>query len=98
MADYQIVCVDKAPSPSGAHQHIVQAGTTTTGGSVPTRQWSVADVVRALSAGDTFYSTGGTGRRARVSSYPCTSCGKTYIRTHPDDTLIDNLDNLRRCS
>lgn len=97
MAEYRIVCVQKAIFPHG--HHITAVGT----GSVPTYYdlvWTVGQVRSALAKPipDKFYTLSADGRvRATVSAYDCT-CGVQTLRSHADGIGSDNLDNLGPCT
>jgi hypothetical protein len=91
MAEFHIVCVDREEVRTG-HDHIVQVGT---GGALDRiTSWTVAEVIARLET-DSFYTTGG-GDKAYVHPYNC-ECGFETIRSAPDDTTADNLDDLSPC-
>ena len=97
MAEYRIVCAQKAIFPDG--HHITAVGT----GSVPTYYelvWTVGQVRSALAKPipDKFYTLSADGRvRATVSAYDCT-CGVQTLRSHADGIGSDNLDSLGPCT
>ena len=99
MASYRIVCTIKAPADKPpSHQHIVAVGT----GNDPDKadqRWALQEVLSAMDCGDTFYTIGErSGKRAEVEKYWCSHCGKWFIRSHKDNILDNNLDNLRQCN
>ena len=58
--------------------------------------WTVPKWNTYVAQGYTFF-TYGDGKVAWVGTEKC-DCGKdTFIRTHPDGTKINNLDDLRQC-
>lgn len=92
MTTYRIVCTT-LENPTH-HRHIVEVGT----GSDPdtaNRQWTVTEVRAALRT-DSFYTQVGANL-AWVETYDC-GCGYKTIRTRPDASPSNNLDNLRQCS
>jgi Protein of unknown function (DUF3892) len=93
VSEYRIVCTTKSKSsPAATHGHItsVKVGQGVATGAT----WQVSTVRFALDRGDTFYTEGG-GRKALVEKWSC--CGVETIRTKPDETKINNLDNLPAC-
>ncbi len=96
MAAHRIVCVDMESCSSGRAEHVVAVGIDEQSNHATNRQ-TVDQVLRALGIGEAYYTQAGN-RTARVSKYSCSQCGRNFIRTHPDDTTVDNLDNLRACS
>lgn len=98
MARYRIVCTNQEPVlQPPTHAHIVAVGT----GSNPERyerKWTLDEVLSAMERGDTFYTQGReSGRVASVEKYVCSHCRRTYIRSGPDATTDNNLDNLPTC-
>ena len=98
MSSYRIVCTEQEPeSQPATHAHIVAVGT----GNDPDRysnRWTLAEVLKAMTDGDTFYTTGtSSGKTAQVEKVPCKVCGRTIIRSAADAVTDNNLDSLRRC-
>jgi hypothetical protein len=91
---HRIVCVTKETQADSEHEHVVEVGLGTEAGRV-TAYLSVAEVREAIDRGDTFYTAGGA-RQARVAKFDC-SCGVQTLRTHADDTQLDNLNRLPPC-
>ena len=89
MAEYQITDVHLG---YGAHHEShIQSVWVANG----TRPYTVQEIVEAIDHGDTFFYTIGGERKARVITELSTS-GHRYIRTHPDDTKLDNLLHLQK--
>lgn len=94
MAEYRVNRVRKETSTDGTHRHV--AGVCTTGGAYYTRR----EVVASIEAGN-VWKTDSNGYSARIMpiSY-CLhpSCYATpYIKTNPNSTAEDNLENLPQC-
>lgn len=94
MATYTVTKVRKELSTDGTHRHI--AGVCTEGGTYYTRQ----EVVDSINSGNTW-KTRADGYEATIEpiSYcPKAAClAKPYIKTNPDSTKKDNLENLDPC-
>jgi hypothetical protein len=94
MATYTVTKVRKELSSDGTHRHI--EGVCTNGRTYYTRK----QVVDSINAGDTW-KTSADGYEATITtmSYcPRTGCMATpYIKTNPDSTKKDNLENLDSC-
>jgi hypothetical protein len=94
MATLTVTKVRKESSSDRTHQHI--EGVCTSGGTHFTRK----EVVDSINAGNTW-STSADGYTATVEviSYcPKPNClAKPYIKTKPDSTKKDNLENLDLC-
>jgi hypothetical protein len=94
VATYRVTKVRKEVSDDGTHEHI--EGVCTADGTHYTR----AEVVNSISAGNTWKTSAG-GYEAVIE--PITYCPRAncyaspYIRTNPDSTKKDNLENLDRC-
>lgn len=94
MATYTVTHVRKELSADGTHRHI--EGVCTTDGTHYTRR----EVVDSIDAGN-VWKTSADGYEAVIA--PITYCPKTgcyatpYIRTNPDSTKKDNLENLDPC-
>jgi hypothetical protein len=95
MSSYRIVCVEKTASADGTHKHLSGVGTGIDPDSASTKR-TVSEVRAAIDNGDTFHTVGANGQKANVEKWSC--CGVNTLRTKPDDTKTDNLDNLRLCS
>jgi hypothetical protein len=94
MATYIVTEVRKALSSDGTHRHI--AGLCTEDGTYYARQ----EVVNSINAGNTW-KTSADGYEAviePVTYCPHSSClASPYVRTNPDSTKKDNLENLDEC-
>jgi hypothetical protein len=94
MATHTVTRVRKELSSDGSHQHI--EGVCTDAGTHYTRK----QVVDSLNAGNTWKTSadGYTATIEQVRFCPRVSCLATpYIRTNPDSTKKDNLENLDSC-
>ena len=59
--------------------------------------WTVEEVIAGYHT-DIFYThPDGKGPVAVVGYETCHQCDKQFLRTHPDDTKINNLDSLPDC-
>jgi hypothetical protein len=98
MATYRIVCTVKEPSGhQNPKEHIVAVGVGDVVSMVT--HWTLDAVLAAMDLADIFYTQGATSDRvALVQKYPCTQCGRVYIRSAADAVTDDDLDSLRRCS
>ena len=96
MAKHRIVCVEKGACPSGRHEHVIAVGIGESSDHA-NYPMTVREVLASMEAGGTFYTQAGA-YSARVGRYSCSRCSGDFIRTHPDDTRIDNLDHMRACS
>ncbi|WP_086820679.1 DUF3892 domain-containing protein [Allokutzneria sp. NRRL B-24872] len=93
MATFRIVSTKQRPCGAGGHIEAVGVGD----GSSPSGQiLSVSDVHWRMSQGDTFY-TYAHGLRADVRKFDC-GCTKKTLRSAPDATVHNNLDNLPQFS
>ncbi|GAA1725873.1 DUF3892 domain-containing protein [Aeromicrobium alkaliterrae] len=94
MSDHRIVCCEQTGcSTSG---HIVAVGI----GSDPKKakkRMTVREVWTAMDDGDRFYTADADGNTAWVKKLWC-GCGKGSLKSEPDRTTANNLDNLRLCS
>lgn len=97
MASYQIVCTEQVPHYlSSAHARIVAVGIQNGG---QTERLTVEQVIAAMDRGHYFYTVGEhSGKKIYVEQYYCSDCGRTHIRTRPDDFLDNNLDSIDRCN
>jgi len=98
MGRYRIVCANQAPCPAAsAPAHITRVGTAIDPNGIDIR-WTVAQVLRALQEGDTFYSEGvSSGQQAEIESYQCPGCNLTSIRSVAGTAADSHLDKLRTC-
>jgi hypothetical protein len=94
MATYTVTKVRKEPSADGTHRHI--EGVCTAGGT----HYSRHEVVASINTGDTW-KTSADGYEATIALIkycPRPACMATpYIKTNPDSTKKDNLENLDPC-
>ena len=94
MATYTVTKVRKELSDDGMHKHI--EGVCTSGGTYYTRK----EVVDSINEGN-VWKTQADGYEATIEaiSYcPKSDClAKPYIKTNPDSTKKDNLENLDLC-
>ncbi|NYI40973.1 DUF3892 domain-containing protein [Demequina lutea] len=91
MANYTVVKVRKETSSDGTHHHI--EGVITAAGIHYTRK----EVVTSLDAGDTWQTSAGgyTASIQKLSYCPKSAClASPYLKTKPDSTGLDNLENL----
>ena len=94
MAFYTVVKVRKEWSADSSHQHI--EGVCTDAGIHYTRQ----EVVSSIDAGSTWKTNAGGFSAEIVTMSYCShpSClAKPYIKTNPDSSKLDNLENLPLC-
>lgn len=90
-----IICVTKATTPG--HAHITHVGLGTMIEHYRERV-PVATVRAAIRNGDRYYTVSPkTGKAALVEAYDCPSCKTGTIRSAPDSTTDNNLDNLSTC-
>jgi hypothetical protein len=94
MATFTVTMVRKEWSADKTHEHI--EGICTTDGTHYTRQ----QVVDSIDAGNTW-KTSADGYEATIEKMkfcPKDKClAQPYIKTKPDSTKMDNLENLDRC-
>ncbi len=94
MATYTVTKVRKELSTDRTHRHI--EGVCTDAGVHYTRQ----QVVDSIKAGNVWKtSAGGYSATITTLTYcPKPECyAKPYIKTNPDSTKLDNLENLPEC-
>ncbi|HAF09786.1 MAG TPA: hypothetical protein DCK98_06865 [Chloroflexi bacterium] len=94
MAAYTVTKVRKELSADRTHRHI--EGVCTTAGMHYTR----AQVVASIDAGNTWRTSadGYEATIAKITFCPVGACMATpYIKTNPDSTRKDNLENLDPC-
>ena len=101
MAQYRIICTTQQPAQlPNDRAHIVAVGTIDPGSTSSTysKYWQLGEVLKAMDAKDEFYTLGEqSGKTAAVDKYVCPFCTQTHIRSAPDATKDNNLDNLPRC-
>jgi hypothetical protein len=94
MATYIVTRVRKELSADGSHRHI--AGVCTESGGYYPRQ----HVVDSIKAGDKW-RTRADGYEAVITTvaycFRATCAASPYIKTDPDSTKKDNLENLEEC-
>jgi hypothetical protein len=94
LATYTVTKVRKESSADGTHRHI--EGVCTNAGVHYTRK----EVVDSIDAGNTW-KTSADGYEATITKItycPRPACMATpYIKTNPDSTKKDNLENLDPC-
>jgi len=91
VSSYTVTKVRKEWSSNHSHRHI--EGVITSAGLHYTR----ADVAASIRAGNTWQtSAGGYSATIQAISYcPHSTClASPYLRTNPDSTKLDNLENL----
>lgn len=94
MSTFTVTKVRKETSSDGSHKHI--EGVCTSNGTHFTRQ----QVVDSINAGNVWKtSAGGYEATIKPIAYcPKSGClAKPYIKTNPDGTTKDNLENLDIC-
>ena len=87
---FQIVSVDRSLTNWG-HRHITSVGTAPKPGFVDA--WPVSSVLKALVAGELFYTVTVLGEPAFARRYRCW-CGFETIRTTASDAITDGMENL----
>lgn len=91
MAEYQIVCVERA----AGHGHITHVGISGLPG-----VWTVAQVRGCISRGNAFYTVSPATRAvAGVEPYDAVHQGQTVetIRSAPEAVHDNSLDHLQAC-
>jgi hypothetical protein len=91
MTTYMVTHVRKEWSAGGGHRHL--EGVITSAGTHFTRQ----QVVDSLTAGNVWKTDAGGYSAAitKMSYCPNSTClAKPYIKTNPDSSKLDNLENL----
>jgi hypothetical protein len=94
MASYTVTAVRREDVPDRTHRHI--EGVCTDAGIHYTRR----EVVESLHAGDRWRTLAGgvTATITTTAFCPATGCLVTpYLRTDPDSSGLDNLENLPDC-
>jgi hypothetical protein len=101
MSQYRIVCADiqpvNAPRP---HQHIVAVGVDINNDGIADQQHNLELVIDNIRDNKVIYYTIGsfTGKRANVEVAHCPACFHEIIKTKPDDTRDNNLEQIRTCN
>lgn len=92
------MCTNQEPvSAPKTHAHIVRVGIGDNPAAAD-EAMTLAQVLNAIDAGDTFYTKGTTsGKVAEVDAVPCAHCGHRVIRSRADAVSDNNLDSLRTC-
>lgn len=99
MAKHRVICTRQEP-PGRPHDHalIVGLGTGADPKAPPEKEWNLHEVLRAMKAGDTFYTQGVSEEDvATVGTYHCHTCGQKHVRTRPDGKTKNNLNSLPDC-
>lgn len=94
MASFTVTKVRKESSADRSHRHL--EGVCTADGTHYTRK----AVVDSIKAGNTWKTSAGgyTATIVTMTYCPASGCMATpYIKTNPDSTKLDNLDNLSAC-
>ncbi len=94
IATYIVTCVRKEFSTDATHEHI--AGVCT----VDDRYYTCQQVVDSILRGDTWKTRAGSHEALIEPVFVCPypDCyARPYIRTNPDSTKLDNLENLEEC-
>jgi hypothetical protein len=91
MSTYTVTRVRKELSPDGTHRHLEGVITNTN------THWTRGQVVASINAGNTWRTSAG-GHSATITTVPyCprgTCLASPYIKTNPNSTQLDNLENL----
>jgi hypothetical protein len=96
MATYYVVCINKHPTHQDPHNRIQRIGTSTSPSeTTASKVWELADVIRAIEAGDVFWSTDARGDR--VQCIVAIHQGHKYVKTKNDGIHADNLLAKREC-
>lgn len=93
MSTYLVTKVRHETSSDGTHKHIE-------GVCVNGIHYTRLEVVNSINLGNTWKtSAGGYEATITVASYcPKSAClASPYIKTNPDSTKLDNLENLPEC-
>ena len=92
MATYIVTGVRKERCGDGIHQHI--EGVCTEDG----RHYTRKEVVDSITGHNTWKTKAGGYEETIEKMNKCPRCSSTpYIKTRPDSTKLDNLDNLPSC-
>jgi hypothetical protein len=91
MTDKHVVCTNMQDC------HIGSVGIGS-GGRHPEVE-TVMDVYRGIQSGDRYFTDDLIeNKAARVRPYRCGMCGRETLRSDPDATTRNNLDNLSSCA
>jgi Protein of unknown function (DUF3892) len=89
MGTFSITEVHLERAPGATHDHIARVRLL----NHPERDYSRAEIIYAIRAGDVFYTY--AIPPALVYVHPCPHClASDYITTHPDSTPTNNLLDL----
>jgi hypothetical protein len=94
MATHTVTKVRKELAQDGSHRHI--EGVCTTDG----RHYTRREVVASITQGDSWQSSAGgyTAKIEAIRFCPRSAClASPYIKTNPDSSKLDNLENLPEC-
>lgn len=94
MTTFTVTAVRREPAVDGSHRHI--EGVCTEAGVHYARR----EVVESINAGDVWQTSAGglTAVITTTAFCPAPGCLVTpYLRTDPDSTHLDNLENLPDC-
>jgi hypothetical protein len=95
MVNYTITCrTMSAYTNSCGYKHVSRVGVYA--GSSYLGTMTREEMVAKLKAGQTAETKGQNGSTAKVYIKSC-KCGTEYLTTVPDNTKVDNLDNLPNC-
>lgn len=96
MATYYVVCITKHPTHTDPHNSIQYIGTNLSStGTTNSKTWPLADVVKAIEAGDTFYCHDKKGDQVKCEV--ATHNGHKYVKTKADGIKPDNLLSQKEC-
>ncbi len=93
MGTYRVTNVRRELSKDGSHKHIE-------GVCADSVHYSIREVVESMNQGNTWKTAAGGYEETIVEAAYChkTNCWVTpYIKTNPDSTELDNLENLPEC-
>lgn len=95
---YRIVCTIQEPRQANHdHARIIEVGTGSDPDKTPQR-WALGEVLEAIAKNDVFYTRDREGNTAKVIPILCNTCNRWWIKSTPDATTNNNLDNLRSCN
>lgn len=102
MANLRIVCTEQTPIGNPpTHAHIVAVGVDDDNDGRANYRQTLREVVSAIDNDRaTYYTYGPTSKKtALVEVIPCPAhCGERIIRSAPDATRDNNLDQMRTCN
>ncbi|MDP9329455.1 MAG: DUF3892 domain-containing protein [Actinomycetota bacterium] len=99
MASHHIVCGNQYPvDQPTTHAHLVRVGLRGNSSKTYSRILSLAEVLRWMDAGETFYTVSPSSAKiAQVVEVACSVCKERIIRSAADAVSDNNLDNLSSC-